>query len=217
MGSQLGSNPGGQYEDEHGKRYYAKLSKSEAHAKNEVLAGHLYHAAGAPIVQAHLIDIGNGKLGTITEWLHGVKNIDRKDANQRRDAQKHFATHAWLANWDSVGLDYDNQGHVNGKMTTLDPGGSLIFRAQGGPKGDAFGNNVSEWESLRHPSNSQAHSIFGEMKPDDLRKSAARVASVPDHVIRDLVHQHGPGSIDERKALADKLVKRKQDIVRKAT
>ena len=54
VGPQLGSNPGGTYEDENGKKWYVKESKSDDHAKNEVLAGKLYELAGSPVVDYKL-------------------------------------------------------------------------------------------------------------------------------------------------------------------
>ena len=216
VGGQLGSNPGGKYENATGERFYVKQSKSPDHAKNEVLAGHLYQAAGAPILQSDLVDTGPGTLGTSTPWHEGVQTINRNDPAQRREAQRHLAAHAWLANWDAVGLDYDNQGRVDGRLTTLDPGGSLLFRAQGTPKGSAFGNSVTEMETLRHPSNRQAHRIFGEMTPADVRRSAARVAAVPDATIRDLVERHGPGTPEQKRALADRLIARRDDVAKRA-
>lgn len=217
VGGQLGSNPGGRYQAPDGSEHYVKLSKSPDHARNEVLAGHLYQAAGAPVIQSRLMDAGGGHLATSTEWAPGVKNINPTDPEQRRAAQKHFAAHAWLANWDAAGLDYDNQGTVAGRMTTLDPGGSLLYRAQGGPKGAAFGNSVGEWDTLRHPSNKQAHKIFGGMSPTDLRASAARVAAVPDKTIRDLVDEHGPGTPEQKKSLADRMIARRNDVAKRAT
>jgi DNA topoisomerase IB/8-oxo-dGTP pyrophosphatase MutT (NUDIX family) len=214
IGGKLGSNPGGRYQDASGKQYYVKQSKSLDHAKNELLAARLYEAVGSPVLAAMPVKMGN-KLGTATEWQKSTP-IDRHDPAQRKEAQAHFATHAWLANWDAAGLEYDNQGRVGGKMTTLDPGGSLLFRAQGGPKGSAFGNSVGEWDSLRSPSNAQAHRIFGEMTPAQLKASAAQVTKVPDATIRALVEEHGPGTAEQRKALADKLIARKADIAKRA-
>jgi 8-oxo-dGTP pyrophosphatase MutT (NUDIX family) len=215
VGKQLGSNPGGQYEDEHGKKYYVKLSKSEAHAKNEILASKLYEAAKAPILAVKPVDLGDGKLGTATEWKK-VTPINQHDPAQRKAAQEHFAAHAWLANWDAAGLDYDNQGLVDGKMTTLDPGGSLLFRAQGGPKGEAFGKSVGEWHTLRNSSNKQAHRIYGEASPETLRKSAQQVGAVSDDKIRSLVDEYGPGTDSQKKSLADKLIARRDDLMQKA-
>lgn len=214
-GKQLGSNPGGKYADSAGNAYYAKMSKSEHHAKNEILAGKLYGLTGAPVIQAEPLDMGGGKLGTITPWQK-VDLINRNDPAHVKEAQKHLAAHAWLSNWDAVGLEYDNQGIVNGKMTTLDPGGSLLFRAQGTPKGEAFGNSVGEWDTLRAPSNHQAHRIFGSMSPADMRRSAARVVSIPDEAIRATVHAHGPGTPEQKHKLAEKLLARKYDIAKRA-
>ena len=63
-----------------------------------------------------------------------------------------FAVHAWLANWDAVGIDGSNVGTTGGKPVNLDLGGSLLYRAQGQPKGDKFDAKASEWTSLRSPS-----------------------------------------------------------------
>jgi hypothetical protein len=215
VGGQLGSNPGGRYEDNTGAQFYVKHSKSESHAKNEILASRLYSAAGSPVLHVHPADLGGGKLGTATRW-QTVAPIDRKKPDDRRAAQQHFATHAWLSNWDAVGLDYDNQGRIGGEMHTLDVGGSLLYRAQGGPKGEAFGNKVGEWDTLRHPSNHQAHTVFGEMTPEQLRGSASRVAKVSDATIRALVNEHGPGTPEQKTELAEKLIARKQDIIGRA-
>jgi hypothetical protein len=215
IGPQLGSNPGGRFATPEGKSFYVKQSKSNDHAKNEVTAARLYELAGSPVLRSEPVDMGSGKLGTATEWKD-VKNIDRKSPAEVKEAQKDFATHAWLANWDSVGLDYDNQGKIGGKMTTLDVGGSLLYRAQGAPKGDAFGKSAKEWDSLRDPSNRQAHTIFGSMSPEALRESARRVAAVPDEAIRSIVEESGPGSEEKKKALGDLLIARKEDIARRA-
>lgn len=215
VGGQLGSNPGGKYKDKDGKQWYVKLSKSDNHAKNEMLAAKLYEVAGAPILKPRLFDNG-GKLATGTEW-QSVTPINRHDPEQRRQAQKNFAVHAWLANWDAAGLEYDNQGTVNGKMATLDPGGSLIYRAMGTPKGNAFGDVVGEWDTLRDPSNKQAHDIFGEMTPKQLKRAAAKVGMVPDSMITSLTMLHGPGDEKQRAALAKRIIARKHDILSKAS
>jgi DNA topoisomerase IB/8-oxo-dGTP pyrophosphatase MutT (NUDIX family) len=216
IGGQLGSNPGGKYQDDAGTAYYAKQSKSNDHAKNEVLAARLYEAAGSPILPALLADMGNGKLGTATKWADAT-NINLSDATDRKDAHDHFATHAWLANWDAVGLGQHqndwNQARVNGAMTTLDPGGSLLYRAQGGPKGSAFGTAVGEWDTMRDKKN--AHGLYTDMTPAQLKASAAKVTGVTNATIQKLVEEHGPGDAKARTALADKLIARRDDIAKR--
>jgi 8-oxo-dGTP pyrophosphatase MutT (NUDIX family)/GNAT superfamily N-acetyltransferase len=218
VGGALGSNPGGEYEDpDSGRRFYAKESKSESHAKNELLATRLYEMARSPVLPIMPATVG-GKLGTASEWHHGKQNIDIDNKEDRRAAQKNFATHAWLANWDVIGMGQHendwNQARLDGEMHTLDTGGALLYRAQGGPKGEAFGNEATEWDTLRQKS--LAAKVFGEMSPRRLRESAERVTSIPDHAIRAAVHTHGPGTAAEKDALADKLIARKNDIKKRA-
>jgi 8-oxo-dGTP pyrophosphatase MutT (NUDIX family) len=217
VGQQLGSNPGGQYTDKLGKKYYVKISKSDSHAKNELLAAKLYEAAGAPIMHAMPVDVGDGKLGTATEWRKKQSNIEPNEKGDRREAQRHFATHAWLANWDAAGLEYDNQARVDGEMHTMDPGGSMIYRAQGGPKGKAWGDEVGEWHTLRDAGvNPQNAKVFGDISDQRLKRSAENVTRIPDKEIRRLVMRHGPGTETEKQDLADRLIARKKDIGQKA-
>lgn len=215
-GGQLGSNPGGKYQDpETGKEYYVKHSKSNSHALNELLASKLYEAAGAPTLATKKVDLGNGQLGTATEWQQ-VTPFNKNDPEHLKAAQEHFAAHAWLGNWDAIGLGYDNQGLVHGVMHTLDPGGALLYRAQGAEKGELFGNKANEYETLRHPNFPQAHSIFGNMTPAELQASAKLVAKVSDKQIRELVNEHGPGDAVSKLNLTIKLIARKRDIMRRA-
>jgi 8-oxo-dGTP pyrophosphatase MutT (NUDIX family) len=213
IGGKLGSNNAAQMEDETGAKHYVKFQQSDEHAKNEVLASRLYAAAGSEALQPKLVDVGDGKLGTATKWQEGVKLIDHNSASEVAAAQENFATHAWLANWDAPGLSFDNQGVINGQMHTLDVGGSLLFRAQGGPKGAAFGYEANEWDTLRQPNNAQAHKLFGGMTDEQLKDSAKRVAIIPDETIKAMVMEHGPGDQIAKAALANKLIARKQDIM----
>lgn len=216
VGGQLGSNPGGQYETPDGKKLYVKFQKSDDHAKNEQLAARLYEATGAASFQPEMVDLGKGKLGTATEWAEGVKQIDPEDAEQVKQAQENFAIHAWLANWDAAGLTFDNQGMVGDKMTTLDVGGSLLYRAQGTPKGDKFGTEVGEWDTLRDEEvNPQNAKIFGGMTDEELKASAAKVVAIPDSQIKALVDEYGPGDDKVKAKLAETLIARKQSIADK--
>jgi hypothetical protein len=216
-GKQLGSNPGGQFKDMLGNKFYVKASKSPEHAANEVLAGHLYKAAGAPITQAHAIE-HEGKPGTISHWAeHDKEKFDPGSAEHRMEARDHFATHAWLGNWDAVGLENDNQVPIGGKLHTVDAGGSMKFRAMGGVKGDKlWGPEVHELKTMRNPDISpQAAKVFGNISESHLKESAARVKNVPDHIIRQLCGSHGYGTQEERMKTADLLIARKNDLLKK--
>jgi len=216
-GPKLGSNPGGQYHDMLGNKFYVKGSKSPEHAANEVLAGRLYRAAGAPITQAHAIE-HNGTTGTISHWAeHDEKKFSPYDSLHRAEAQKHFATHAWLGNWDAVGQNYDNQVPIGGKLHTVDAGGAMKFRAQGMPKGNhLWGPEVHELKTMRDPTLSpQAAKVFGGMTDADLHESAKALKTLGDNEIDELCLDYGYGSPDERQSQAKILIARKHDILKK--
>jgi len=210
VGGQLGSNPGGLYEDGAGKQWYVKHSKSDDHARNEVLAAELYKAAGSPVLDYKLVRGANGKLGTATPWQDKAP-FDASSAGEKKAAVGAFATHAWLGNWDAVGLSNDNQAWVNKTLTTLDTGGALRYRAQGEPK--PFGEHPTEWQTLRDPAkNPQSAAVFGGMTVHQQAESAAKVAAVPDAVIDNLVKKFGPTEPEEAAKLATTLKVRKLTI-----
>ena len=158
----------------------------------------------------HLTKDASGKLGTATPWVD-KKAFDQNSPVARTKVQAHFATHAWLANWDAVGLVFDNQAIGGGKMTTLDTGGALRYRAQGSPK--LFSEHPTEWNSLRDSAkNPQAAAVFGKMTDHQLADSAAAVAGVPDGVIDELVKKFGPTDPTEKAKLATTLKARKRAI-----
>lgn len=215
-GPQMGSNPGGVFKDHEGTDWYLKHSKSDDHAKNENLANHIYRHLGVPVPDHQLVTHSGGtKLGTASPMMK-IKNFNPHSDEEKGMVQKHFASHAFVANWDTIGLDNDNQAHTPKGMTTMDAGGSLNYRAQGAPKGPAFGNKVSEWDSFRDPSNHQAHNVFGSMKPHDLVNSSHAVANMKNSDIHNLVHTYGPGEDSDKKILTNKLISRKKDIIGKA-
>lgn len=210
VGQQLGSNPGGVYEHE-GQKYYYKFQPTVDHAKNEVLAAKLYEAAGHKVVPLeHLED----KVGTASAMLP-IDYLDLRDPEHQKLAQPSFATHAWLANWDAA--INENMALHEGQPITMDTGGALLYRAQGAPKGRAFGPTVGEWETLRDPEmNYAGHLLWGSMTPEALRESVKNVARVEDDTIDKLVAQYGPGDVSTKNRLAETLKVRKRDLVQRA-
>jgi ADP-ribose pyrophosphatase YjhB (NUDIX family) len=215
VGPQMGSNPGGVYQAPDGQKYYFKKQKSDDHARNELLAAALFQKAGGRTFQYHPIadDDDPDKLNTATRMQELAKdNIDQLDAEERKAAQQDFALHAWLANWDAAGLGGDNIGvDEHGNVIPLDFGGSLLYRAQGSPKGGAFNDKASEWDTLRDPGmNPDSADLYGDMTDADLRRSAERLQGISDGDIRDLVAQWGPRNA---KGLAERLIARKKNIL----
>lgn len=191
QGTQGGSNPGGIYTDTEGNDHYVKKSKSDMHAKNEVMADKFYEKLGVKTSQLKLADVGGGKLGTSSKMVPGSKNDfynkSMSDPAYKKKFQEDFAIDAWLANWDVVGLEYDNAlTDANGDPIRIDPGGALLYRAMGSPKGDMFGPEVGEWESMRNGSN-PASKIFGSMSDEDLKNSVAKLKNISDEDIAEIV------------------------------
>lgn len=217
-----GSNPGGMYTDSQGKWLVKGSNAKDAtpRSQNEVLASKLMAAAGVGAPDMKLVDLEGkhgGGIGVASKWIEGGVAFDLSNPTHIALAQQDFAVHAWLANYDAIGLGFDNTQIINGKAVNIDPGGALLYRAQGAAKGDTFGNTVTEFESLRKPvpgipTNHSAHAVYGSMTAAQIADSAAKVAAISDETIRKLVSSYGPGTDAEKTALADKLIARKADL-----
>jgi hypothetical protein len=209
VGGQIGSNPAGIFQAINGQRYYVKTLESVAHARNETIAAELYQLAGAPTltyVQTQEPD------QIATEWvLLDKKHSAHFSDSERKQAQLWYGVHAWTANWDAAGFYGDNQGVYLGTVLTLDVGGALAFRAQGDPKGKAFGTCVNEVDMLRSdPGNPHAVKLFADMTLDDIQQAIQVVLGIPDELIRQVILDHGGQS-----PLAEKMVARKADMARR--
>lgn len=204
VGPQLGSNKGGQFEDPTtGKRYYVKTTKSAAHAESEVTAANLYKLAGINTLGYRPSTDPTQVVTDLVELeKDSVMNFSKEEIKQVR---LDFAVHAWLANWDVTGLSGDNLGIVDGKVTVLDTGGSLNYRAQGGEKGALFGSNVTEWDTLRDPKkNAMAVKIFEDMTTEELEESKKKVEAITPEMIMKAVPD---------KDLANKLIWRRGNLL----
>lgn len=222
VGPQKGSNLGGLYEDADGVQWYIKSPKTVEHAKNEVLANKLYKAAGVenvPEVRLATLDGKAAVASRIEEGLVAKKDIlqvlNKAGAANRSAVMEGFASDAWLANWDVVGLQYDNlliKKGVGG-FWRIDQGGALRFRAQGGAKGSAFGNKVTEVETLLNPAkNPQSASTFRTLTYEEFKKGAAGVVNISEKQIDDLLALYGPTDPADLASLRTTLLARQQDM-----
>jgi len=217
-GSQKGSNEGGFFRDEEtGIDYYLKTPKDEGIARNEVLAAKLYELAGVDVPELTLIR-HDGKLRIASKVIPDVqKMVLPIDPVTYPGLYDDFAVDAWLANWDVVGLEYDNLLVKGKKFYRIDVGGSLLYRAQGTPKGAKFGTRVDELKSLLDAAiNPQSAKVFGKITKEAIAQSAQKVASVSDGDIRRVVDLYGPGDLAAKKALAEQLIARKADLLARA-
>ena len=217
VGPQLGSNEGGFYEDAEGNRFYVKKPKSDLHAQNEVLASAFYKLLG---VDAADIGIGSGDDGakmTFSPDIIGSKQDLQEQLNNPEylaKLQEGFAVDAWLGNWDVAGLAFDNvMSDGSGNPVRVDPGGALLFRAMGKPKGSLFGNDVNELDTLRDPSmNPQSAAVFGSMTDEQQKESARKLLNISNDDIDSMVD----GIVTDTEAaqeIKDKLKARRQFIL----
>ncbi len=206
IGGQLGSTPAGIYLDDSGRRYYVKTLESLAHARNEFIAAKLYQLAGAPTFN-YLPTQDNTQIAS--EWLPLTKKcVAHLSECERKEAQRWFGVHAWMANWDVAGFNGDNQGVADGKVLTLDVGGSLNFRAMGDPKGRAFGFNVAELDVLRKDDNNPyALKLFADMSDEEIKQAIEIVIKIPDEQIRRVIIDNGG-----HRKLAEKMLARKANM-----
>lgn len=210
IGGWSGSNPGGVYQDENGRRFYVKTLETPAHARNELLAAKLYQLAGAPTL-TYVSARDPAQVATELVELQ-KKLVADLDADELKQTRRWLGVHAWTANWDAAGFHGDNQGVVAGVVTTLDVGGALEFRAQGDPKGKAFGACVRELDTLREDKdNPHAIKLFADMSPAEINEAIAAVTRIPDTAIRKVVAENGGGE-----ALAEKMIARKADMAKQA-
>jgi predicted DNA-binding WGR domain protein len=212
-GPQGGSNPGGRFRDADGVEWYCKFPPDENHAHSEVLAAKLYEAAGLSAQDAKLVT-KNGKVGIASRWAE-VTKVGAEGLKSTPGALSGFVVDAWLANWDVVGMGYDNlQAGADGRAMRVDAGGSLQYRAQGEAK--PFGHKVEEIDSMRDAKkNPQAAAVFGALTAADMTASAKKVLAVSDDQIHDLVMAHGPGDVTKKAELIDALIARKEDIAKR--
>ena len=215
-GAQGGSNDGGFYKDTStGKDYYIKHMDNDESARNEVLAAKLYEAAGVEVPQVRYF-FENGKAHITSEIVEGLeKRPDLLKTNQVDNVHENLAVDAWLANWDVIGLTYDNMLVKNGRAIRLDTGGALRFRAQGGLKNHLFGDTVGELKTLRNPSdNYEAASVFGHATDAQILTGVKKVLRITDKQIDDLVDQLGPHNHADKQALKATLKARREHLAK---
>ena len=195
-----GSNPGGFYRDADGNEYYVKTPHSRSHAENEALASLFYRILGVDAAEVALGE-KDGDLRIVSPLVPGARPDDvftRINANRReiRDQeyveklQRGFVIDAWLGNYDAIGYLWDGSTNVvtdrNGNPVRVDPGGALMWRARGSAKGEMFGDEATELDTMRDPRQGEQASIFfGDLTDEQLREYAKP--------LRDLI----PSEIDE--------------------
>ena len=193
-----------------GDEVYVKNSKSELHAANELLANRFYELAGVSVPET-FIDSQNPKIFGSKILPSGTPiSAAITDADIRKRIQDDIAVDAWLANWDVAGLTLDNITIIDGQPYRIDAGGSMLYRAQGAPKGKLFGPEVVELETLRSKMNPSAKQVFDGVTDEQIRSGVERIAAISPSKISEMVDEANlPPS------LADTLIARRDWLMKK--
>lgn len=161
----LGGSTGAELvEDANGKRYVLKRGASPDHLREEYAAEGAYRAVGARVPRSKLYETDAGPV-KLSEFVEG-KPLSQLRGSARTNAiakmEEHYAADALLANWDVAGLDLDNVLVDNaGNPWRIDTGASLRYRAQGTPKGKAWGDWPEEFWSLADMESGSASKMYG--------------------------------------------------------
>ncbi|MFI6763798.1 hypothetical protein ACIBF5_32215 [Micromonospora sp. NPDC050417] len=199
VGGQLGSNLGGTYQGPDGRRWYVKVAKTPVHAANEVAASALYGLTGVDTPQVrrgwNVPEFGD-QLVTYTALVPGaIEDLRTRmyDPGYLAVVRSGFAVDVWLANWDVAGTTWSNiVTGGDGRPYRIDVGGALLFRAQGGQKGAAFGEVPNEIDSMRDPNvNLETSMLFRQMTDEQLRGSVGRLVAITEDSITRVVDAAG--------------------------
>ena len=210
---QLGSNPGGFTTDPTtGETVYVKVQKSELHAQNETLAAAFYAKAGLLSADTRL----GTKDGQVITYAPNIPNaqtgIDYSDKGFIEKLQRGYAIDALLANWDSMANDSNIMRDSAGNPIWIDPGGSLLFRAQGARKTN-FGDTVTELDTLGTHTTTGAR-VYGSMTTQQKTDSAKLVQQITHADIDVLVNGIITDPV-EAKYLRDTLKNRRDYILKR--
>lgn len=214
IGEQKGGNEGAQFVYKDGQKYYIKYLDEE-HATNELLANKLYNLAGVDVPELDLIR-KDGKRTLASKWRENKEIKTYLQNGKVAGVPEGFGADVWLANWDWAGASFDNivLDAKTGAAFRIDAGGSLKFRALGGVKGPAFNANVDELLTYFNESkNIQSATVLKNYTLEELLPSVEKIGKVKIADIKKLVNAFGLGTTEEKKALVDLLVARRDKMV----
>jgi hypothetical protein len=134
-----------------GSKVAVKRERSgvQGQLKEEWLSNKLYDALGVKVPAT--VFFNGGVL--VNEYIEGkelaaTSGSDLKKAKE--EIKKGFVADCLFANWDVLGADGDNVIVTpEGEVYRIDNGGALRFRARGELKGDRFGLEVKEIDTMR--------------------------------------------------------------------
>jgi hypothetical protein len=192
-----------------GDQFYVKTMNLPERARNEALANEIYELLGVPVPD---VAVGEDGVTISSKIVPNTVPFDKSNPAHVKAAQEAFIADAFLANWDVVGLTFDNiRFDQEGRPWRIDAGGALLYRAQGSPKGANFGTNVGEIQSLRNSGlNPNAAKVFGGLSKNEMVEQAKLLQAITPSDLHALAVAHdlpdlGPVLVARRKSVLDQL------------
>lgn len=206
VSGRLGSNEGGWYEKPNGERFYVKFYENPSQGQAEFVANAVYAKLGIKAVRSEIIQL-DGREAIASPAVPEATPASGEAQGGSEDVQKGFVADAFLANWDVVGLVYDNIVQGKDGFYRIDNGGSLIFRAQGGDKAYSP-DSIPELQSMR-VSGRPTGEVFAGITEDEIGKQARELVSklIPED-IRAIVDESGLQGEDRDRILTGLLGRR---------
>jgi len=160
IGGQMGSNPGGVFSSKVGE-LYVKFHPNENQTWTSFVTNELYKELGIGVPDVFLFEGQNGKIGYASLMIKGGKTIGSNPSKEvAGEVARGIVADILTANWDVVGSAYDNILVVGDKVYRIDPGGTLLYRAQGALKPESAIKNIEEWYNFANPSVSKYAQIL---------------------------------------------------------
>ena len=144
QGQFLGGSTGARGYDLPMGRFVGKRGDSRGHIENEFDMNRYLNELGVPVPQAAMQD------GLMLTQMEEGQEMGHANEQDRKQLARDIVPHAAIANWDMLGMGRDNViRRPDGILSYVDVGGAGAYRAQGAPKGGAFGSSVGELDTLR--------------------------------------------------------------------
>ena len=211
ISGQLGSNEGGWYEKPNGERYYVKFYENPSQGRVEFIANAIYAKLGIKSVRSEIIQM-DGREAIASPAVPEATPASKGAQSESEDVQKGFVADAFLANWDVVGLVYDNIVQGKDGFYRIDNGGSLIFRAQGGDKAYSP-DSIPELKSMRVSGRPTGEVFAGITEEEIARQARELISKLSPEDIRAIVDESGLDDEERDRVLAG-LLGRREYLVR---
>ncbi|MDB2592833.1 SidE phosphodiesterase domain-containing protein [Gammaproteobacteria bacterium] len=206
--------------------------------QNEYLANQLQQLYGLSVPKIELVTFSvNGEevIGIQSEWNENIQQY--RHANPefqeiiRQKTFDGFLVDVWLSNYDVIGLAFDNLCYDVNTLEPfrLDPGGALLYMAQGRPKKILFTDTVEEFEGFLsghlqgfHPKvMSGVKKIFGDIVDSPkLLVSYVKFAAITEDQIRKCIQENGfsgtKSSNQKNHDIEKILIARRKTLLKKA-